>query len=497
MRISTKKTGVAAMATRYQPVFTSHKLYIPNARAVLMLFLLILSAISCKKDLAQPTPEVKTPVSPAPPVIVDNTDYNVLLRGYFVTGEFANFSATTFPIVNVKALRAAFPNKVQIDKVSEQQPSLIYAEDAISYLKQVSAKLSSTTKFIVFKSSITASYSESTAFSSKKIYAGVTIFVSKQRLRVNATPLDLQKYLTDEFKNDIQTQSAEYIVKRYGTHLLVDITIGGKLEALYQSETSNTDRKAAAAAGLSASFKKIFSVDLSGSGSIDASLSNTLQHLHYKTVGGNSSIGLLGDVQLGPIAPPLIKTDAWQSSVTLDNSELIDIGNDGLIPIDQLIPDASKAAAVKAYISQYIINQQVTLQEQPSTVYQFFDSANGKHALGIQNVPSIHGNYQNAGAVFSAYDKAVSGAVAIYEQYNPAKNVWIYTPISTPIDGFSVAGKVFYAYTTQVPGTVPVFEYYFEQKSKKKLYYDYYYSVTNGIPGADWHYTGIAFYTYP
>lgn len=54
----------------------------------------------------------------------------------------------------------------------------------------------------------------------------------------------LTNYLTDEFKEDIDTKSAEEIIELYGTHLLMHIKVGQRIDYLYryaEDKNSNSD----------------------------------------------------------------------------------------------------------------------------------------------------------------------------------------------------------------------------------------------------------------
>ena len=43
------------------------------------------------------------------------------------------------------------------------------------------------------------------------------------------------RYLTQEFENDVKSLTAEKIIEKYGTHILVDVGIGARFRGLYRT----------------------------------------------------------------------------------------------------------------------------------------------------------------------------------------------------------------------------------------------------------------------
>ncbi|MGY0039820.1 MAC/perforin domain-containing protein [Pedobacter sp. NJ-S-72] len=166
------------------------------------------------------------------------------------------------------------------------------------------------------------------------------------------------------FIADAQKSTPQNIVARYGTHVLSNIVLGGKISFLYRSETKNTDRIKAAMAGINMPLAKIFGITADINTDSKESLKNYSQSINYKTVGGDPTISLIGQIPIGKDLP-VINVTSWQSSVTIENSQLIDIRSNGLIPIYELIPDAGKRSLVKAYVEKYILNSQISSSPEP------------------------------------------------------------------------------------------------------------------------------------
>lgn len=295
---------------------------------------------------------------------------DLLGYGYDVLGEYANSSAAKFSVVDVVRLKTDHPTRVEWDFATKQEGILDAGSDAVSYLKKLTTRFSNTfgaelLGLSLFKATINAAYNETDNFSSRNIYSSYRLKIQQKRVKFNAPNDLLKSYLSPSFLSDVQSQSPEYIVSRYGTHVLTDIILGTKLEALYKSETSKSERTIASSAGVDLSVKLIFKLNTGYTYDSNDIVENTSQKLQYRTIGGDPTQSLVGQVPIGnasnPNPTPTVVISGWQSTSTLANSEMIDITPDGLMPIYDLIPDPSKALAVKNYVIQYLTNNQANL----------------------------------------------------------------------------------------------------------------------------------------
>ena len=458
-------------------------------------FAVILLISSCSKDklavVKNDDPSPKKPNS-----AVDGL-FDVLGYGYNVTGEYGNSSAATYKVIDVARLKNDQPNRVEIDLSKKQEGKIYSAENVESYSKKISATLKATVGFALFKSTITGSYSDASSFSGRYVYSSYDLIIQEKRNKFNATTELLKNYITPEFTTDVQNNSAAYIVGKYGTHVLSDIILGAKLQVLYQSETSKADRTTAAAAGLDVGIGAIFSINTGLNYDKSSTSQNSSQKLHYKTYGGDPSRSLIGTLSLDQTAPT-VNIANWQSSSTVANAELIEISNDGLIPISDFITDAAKKTEVENYIKQYLIDNQVVVDNdytsQLVNVNLFsHQSGKGHHYLSTGMVDDW--NYWTfLGSQFRAYNKAIPGAVPVNVFYSPKGEDHFFTLGS--VDDFSwwrSEGVAFYAYATQVPGTIPIYSH--TSRDRK----DHFYTPDGG--SLDTRYwlpvDGVAFYAYP
>lgn len=151
----------------------------------------------------------------------------------------------------------------------------------------------------------------------------------------------LADYVTPEFTQDLQTKSPQQIVQDYGTHVMVDIYTGAKMDIMFQSETSNESRERAARIGVKIGMLKVFDVDVQNDVNTSESSMNYSKKLSYRTRGGDPSKGLVGELNLDQNTPK-VNIANWQNSSTVNNSVLVEFGNNGLVLIYNLVKDPAK-----------------------------------------------------------------------------------------------------------------------------------------------------------
>ncbi|WP_431293145.1 MAC/perforin domain-containing protein [Pedobacter sp. P26] len=396
---------------------------------------------------------------------------DLLGYGYNVLGEFGNASAATRPVVDVDRLQADQSTRVIWDFSTRTEGRLDAGSDATSYLKKLTTHLSSTFGYeflgmSLFKATVTGSYNSTDIFSSKYIYSSYNLKIQQKRIKLNALNDVLQSYLDPEFLSYIQSQTPEAIVNRYGTHVLADITLGGKLDVIYQSETSKSDKTTASSAGIDLHVKKIFNLNTGYTYDANDVSENFAQKLHYVTNGGDPTKNLIGDVSIGnasnPNPIPTVNISAWQNSCTLENSVLIDIAPDGLMPIYDLIPDQSKALAVKNYIIQYLTNNQGHLVDgyPVAKLYRCFNTKNDDRLL-LTNPGEVGGvrNWVVEGSIGKVYTtNAKPGTVPLYRIYlNNGKHLFTLSWNEAHIGSYE--GIVGYVNSAQETNDLPIYRY--------------------------------------
>jgi len=428
--------------------------------------------------------------------------YDVLGYGYDVTGRVANSESSRLQILDVKKYVSENPGLYLPNDHVQEYFEYSYGENVSSYSNKLTQKYKATLdlgllkNIRLFKAEINASFARKDSSSSKYVYASMRKMIKQKSMRIfYSTENLINNYLTDQFKTDLLTLSAATLVERYGTHVLTDIELGARLDMNYEAQTSNTKREDAATAGVNITAWKVFNVtgDVT-TNSVDAS-SNFNQTLYYNTVGGDGTKGLIGELTLDNSSPK-INIGNWQSSCTRDNAALIKIGEDGLIPLEDLISDPAKKAEVKNYIIQYYLANEYKSTPDPVTVFYSARDNNHVYTINKNDYPYAQNGFADLGVNFYAFTSQVPGSVPVHVFYHERGRNHTYTinRYDYPYEqnGYKYLGVNFYAYPSQVSGSLPVHVLYTNAGGG-----DHVYTINrNDYPYAQhgFSYLGINFY---
>lgn len=339
-------------------------------------------------------------------------------------------------------------------------------------------------------------------YSSKYSYATYELYrnVKKLRFTGDVSTALLMNYLTPEFKANVASHTADDLVKRYGTHVLLDITKGGRLRFTYsgivKNETDMQKRTSDVKIGFGANILKIVGINITAGKTKEEMTQVAMETRERNYTGryyGGSNSGESLALDKDGNTSQAVNIAGWQQSIDAKNAALVSVGKAAFLY--DFIADPVKKASVKVAVEKYIKEHQIAeIGEVP--VYSYFSQRYGDHYFMTVNQPSTgDGSYLNEGPVFYAFSKATTGAVPIYI-YNSQKYGDHYlTPENSPSIGdgsYKNEGIAFYAFTKPTTGAVPVYVY------NSQRYGDHVYVTQNSPSLADGSYVneGIAFYAY-
>lgn len=461
-----------------------------------ILFVLLAGAMlwSCKKEnrLAPPNTETNVPVR-ASPLRGGDGLYDVLGYGYDVTGEYANSSASRSMVIDVDRFKTDYPNRVEDLLPNAQDFYYTWGETSLDLSKKMAFSATGSTSIGLFKAEVSYATSESTTFSSKYVHGIYNLLIQRKQVRFNADLSLLKNYLTSEFVADLQNNDAQTIVQRYGTHVLMNVITGAKMEILYNAETVNSSRETAAKAGLKSSLASVFNIAADISVNESSASSNTSQTLRYRTFGGDPSKSLLGTRIVGT-TQPVIDFSVWQASSTIANSVLVNFGPNALVPIYDLIDDPVKKAAVQTYVDQYIQGQQIVLTYTTTPLYMFYNADINDHFI-TTNQFELNGlaNWQTRGILGNIFtDNSMTGSLALYRYYM-YNGTRFYTTNFNEIGNANSQGHLEkitgYLYATQAAGSIPIYRYNYQGHHRYSINWN-----ELGAGAAGWQYEGIIGY---
>jgi len=183
-------------------------------------------------------------------------------------------------------------------------------------------------------------------------YYATTYYNSHRSLFYGA---DIQNYLTPGFKNDIVSLTAQGLVAKYGTHVLTNVFTGTRFEVLYRCRFTNY----ASISSCEQLFYNRMKEYTGGTAGIitdintNTKLSQTDEQLIYNSSGSRKK--LCGIINASDYNPDSIGVDVGQIFNSKNiKTQFISVGPDGILPLYELISDATKKQEVKAYIEKYM-----------------------------------------------------------------------------------------------------------------------------------------------
>ncbi len=314
--------------------------------------------------------------------------WDVLGYGFDVTGDIPDiYSVSDSRIFNLDRFYADHPTWIDVNDVGEGSEDFDGGSTALDYLKEVTVDKNAgfngnynwgeeakDQKKYLFSFNFSKNSFDQTknSYSNRYSYASYKINkrIRKIRFTGEATTSILMQYLTPDFINNVSTLSPAALVERYGTHILLDINLGGILRFDYSgslySTTDYTQKKSQIKAGLGFSVLKIVGINLNTDKTttevqqiVNATVDKEYRAKYYGGTNSGRSVAIDKDGNTSEN----ISIAGWQSSVTPTNAALI--GVDKAVFIYDFIADPVKKAQVKAAVEAYIDAHQPTEINEP------------------------------------------------------------------------------------------------------------------------------------
>ena len=290
------------------------------------------------------------------------------------------------------------------------------------------------------------------------------------------------RYLTQEFENDVTSLTAENIINKYGTHFLIDVCIGARFRGLYRTTvptaTSATD---IVKITLTKMAQQGFSTGSSVGGWEEEVAQSIGGQLIFEFYGGNTT--------LLPSLPTTADLNTWLKSFNEENYTLTKITQNKVLPIYDMIKDATKRKQVKDAIEKYISNQKLS-SVSTTPLLQAWNGKNHTYDTSYLDI-AMHSNKKYEGAVCSIYKQQRTNTVPLYLYSNGQKQRLSVESLRADT-GWQLEKELGYVYTLPVDGAIPLYEAANEN--------DYCYTTEDkqeyGIEGS-WKKTGIVCYTMP
>lgn len=365
-----------------------------------------------KKEIIEEIPKLKNSGR-----VAYNGDglWDVLGFGYDCTGAALHIdSVSDSQIIDMERFNKEQPNMIAPQNGGISNTRMYSGSNYFEYLKdakrEIGGKIEVTPSTdgdekTIFNANFTKNSNKSYFFSSKYSFSTFESIKRVKRLKFKdeLSKDVLIQYLTPSFLNHLQNLSADNLVRIYGTHLLTDITLGGRLivnhRASVVKEDSESMKKTSIGAGVAGAVFKAFGLTASGTYTTEeknkALTENSNREFQVEFQGGNTS-GYSVTIDANANVSQSVNIGTWEQSITVNNCVLVDIG--GSIPLYDLVTDPIKKALVKAAVEKRIADRQIEVL-QVSPLYRVF-SAGDKNQMNVTTMAEVNNLVNNYGNQF-------------------------------------------------------------------------------------------------
>jgi hypothetical protein len=358
--------------------------------------------------------------------------WDVLGYGYDATGEaLMTTSISDAPIIDMKRFEQDYRARLNVSGSTNMEPKLTSGANAVEYVKDINRnfgigiKVGDTTKKS-FSGSLNASKGSQTSntYLAKYSYANYESFkvVKQIRFTQDATVELLRNYLTPEFQANLQNLDAATLVNRYGTHILLDISIGGRMQVKHSSSVIKQNESSQKKRGIKLSlgfFLKKIGINLNVDGSteeINKSMTENRERSYDARFYGGETTGTSISIDADGNVSGNYNYAAWEASVNDRNSALVFINR--TIYLSELISDPIKSGEVKSYIDQYIADSQVRMSALYTTtdLYRMFNVKDNDRLITVSpGEVASNGDWRNEGSIGRIYTNNLKpGTVPLY-----------------------------------------------------------------------------------
>lgn len=438
--------------------------------------------------------------------------WDLLAHGYDATGDFSNPNKfSDVPIINIDRFRTDYPQRMVTGAGSDGADSVYLGSTALDYLKQINRRrafgleVTYGTKEDTSKVFMTGSVKknkenhDSSTYYSKYSYGTVQSYRNVKRVRFSGdASVDLLlNYLSPEFINNVATRDANYLVTRYGTHVLLDISLGGYLRYDYsgfnESSSEYSQKIRGTKLALTGVLKKI-GLNITSDESteeINKVLNESRDFDFSATYYGGTNSGLTLTVDKDGNSAQSLNISSWQQSVNDRNCRVIKV--DKAVRLSEFITDPVKKAQVNAAIEKHILDSQIKERGEVPVYAYYSRSLNvWRFELNPAQVAYLHdGSWESKGIYFYAFKAQVPGSVPIYEFYAPTTRDCTWSRGNLTSSYWQNGGVKFYAYPSATSGTKPIYSYY-HQRSGRSHYLGQ--DPSRPAPQNEWIVEGVAFY---
>lgn len=418
------------------------------------------------------------------------SDTAFLGYGYDVTGLYCHPSGVRANVIDIVKFIENESSRFERKVGSSSDTKVVAAENAMEYCSKLTAKLDlDVTYKKVFSGALSLKFDYKNSCSSKYSFASFFLIMRKAMVSLVADASDLQPYLSAQFLKDISKKSPEALIHFYGTHVMTNITLGGRLEVLCRSIIEDTNKAYSIEVGVKASVKKIANITTDTSYDESTVTKNKELTVNIETIGGDPSKCMIDSFDYTKASSDLKSNFAsWQNSLSNDNMTLVDMEKGSLICIADLIPDdpafAQKKKELAAAVDKYLSENQFNMVDEAKPLYRYYCPILDDHfyTMNKKELGYGNGNYSLERIECMIYDVKMPHSIPLYRYYNDVGD-HLYTvkwdELQNGKNGYKFEGISGYVFASNESDAslVPLYRSYKTATVNKQLKMDHCYSL--------------------
>lgn len=413
--------------------------------------------------------------------------------GYDVTEEYMQSKSARGQILDHKKLG----NHIFKREMPSTVLKMIVGKNAEDYCQNLSSDLKLGASKSVFSGSISAKFKDSESHSYKYSYGSLFQIMNMKKKYINIPKSELKNFVAEDFLKYIKNSSVDDIISQYGTHIITDITLGGRVEITCRSIIQSQDKSRDMGLKLDLAVKKIFSAKSETDISDNSSKKDEESRLYIQTIGGDSRKGITIITNNDEGLSLKSNLDEWKNSLSNQNIDLIYMDNLG-ISLDEVIPDdeayRAKKNELKEGIEKYLVDREFKISKEPSKeklklpLIRYYSPVENDHfyTLNKSEYQYVQDIYNLEGIACEIFGTEEDGTIPIFRYMNGARGQGIdhfyttnWNELQHGAGGYRYEGVVGYIYPTD----------YNKDTSLVPLYRCLRYVYRNGKKGMDHFYT--------
>ncbi len=369
--------------------------------------------------------------------------------GYDIMGEYLGDSSVKSQIIDMD--KSADDLRYTSIKVLVSESKIKVGSDAKAFLYRLAAYKEiplpdENSDDLLFTETITNSrlVSGEEDYSTLFSFASVDNVYSVAREYIMFLPSKYQyKYYSDEFVDDINSQTADYIIAKYGTHVITDAKVGIIVKNLYRSVVMYEEKEDVVdniMAGAVERVHDIFSGTLVGIWGVE----------NHNYGGAISSKLLGGDVAKYPevsqsereITSGVIDLTEWYNTEDRAKWTLSDLDGGDIVPIYEIIPDKEIADRLKIATIEYIKSKQLGELVDIVPLVHYYNGSNYRYTT------SAYIQDSTSGVIGSLFVEHAEGFEPLYHYSNGVCDRLSYEA-NLASDDMKLIGVIGYTYSSE------------------------------------------------